>query len=50
MLPHHTMSQEVAERIWNLLAWEDLQDMDSVDPIEVDVAAKGWDCRSKIYH
>jgi len=48
VLPHHAMSQTVAERVWKLLAWEDLEGDDWVDPAEVDVEAKGWDCRMKI--
>lgn len=50
VLPHHAKSQDVAERIWSLLEWEDIEGDDWVDPAEVDVAATGWDCRRKIYY
>ena len=50
VLPHHAMSQTVAERVWELLDWEDVEGEDWVDPADVDVQAKGWDCRMKIYY
>lgn len=50
VLPHHAISQSVAERIWEHLDWDELEGEDWVDPAEVDVAAKGWDCRRKIYY
>ena len=50
VVPHHPMSQAVAERVWELLDWEDLEGDDWVDPAEIDVHAKGWDCRMKIYY
>lgn len=50
VLPHHAMSQTVAERVWQLLDWDDLEGDDWIDPAEVDVEAKGWDCRMKIYY
>jgi hypothetical protein len=48
--PHHETSQEVAEGIWNLLGWDDIEGDDQVDPTEVDVRAKGWDCRVKFFY
>lgn len=50
VLPHHVMSHTVAERVWKLLEWDDLEGDDWVDPAEVDVEVKGWDCRMKIYY
>lgn len=46
--PGHPTSQEVAERIWERIGWDELADDDWVDPAEIDVAAKGWDCRMKV--
>ena len=50
VLPHHALSQTVAERVWTLLDWDDLEGDDWVDPTDVDVRAKGWDCRVRIYY
>jgi hypothetical protein len=50
VIPHHPKSQDVAERIWERIDWSDLEGDDWVDPAEVDVEARGWDCRMKIYY
>lgn len=48
VVPGHPTSQEVAQRIWDWIGWDELADDDWIDPTEVDVAAKGWDCRMKV--
>lgn len=48
--PHHDSSQDVAERIWQLLDWDDLEGEESVAPEDVDVRAKGWGCRVKWFY
>ncbi len=50
VMPHHAMSQQVADRIWQLLDWNDVEGDDWIDPAEVDVEANGWDCRMKIQY
>jgi hypothetical protein len=50
VMPRHPKSQDVARRIWAQLDWDDLEGDDWVDPAEIDVAARGWDCRMKIYY
>ena len=50
VLPHHPMSQTVAERIWDQFESEDRDGDEWVDPTEVDVKAKGWDCRMKLFY
>ena len=50
VLPRHATSQEVAERIWELLDWGDIEGEEWVAPDQIDVESEGWDCRVKVFH
>jgi hypothetical protein len=50
VLPHHDQAQDLAERIWRKLGWDDIEGNDWTDPEELDVRAKGWDVRTKFFY